>query len=389
MRSRWSASSDPIANIERSLRNLIHDELACRFGVEWHRDTNAGLGSVWAQGLDERLQEDEKALSGRVALELPIAYSEFRDLVDLLDKHKEIFAPILGNWTTAHMYIERVAGLRNAAKHHRELAPSQLALLEGISGEIDDAVSNWYVGVRAAVVETEFQVTELVATDDRTDREVIDEVKAVVLALVERFEEAFVTAGLPREKVQRCEESAFRIRTGTSQDVVSVVTSDSPHPTSRIDDRNYRQVTATFCHKCGSSLRLERVMEPLGLPYRLVSYVLEKSIDAERLREACGRRAGLTPSSSGSRDGVLASVEYSFLSGEIRIGASRGNAKGRGSVSLNAGVNGLMAAHSYMPAPRLLGILLGDITPKTLLYLVSLSKEGQKRDLVLRRSHET
>jgi hypothetical protein len=367
------AFDDPLAAIEKSLRNLIHDELSARFGPEWHRLPEAGLGPEWTGLLDRKLLEDQTIQAGAAVYDLPIAYSEFRDLLSLLDKHQDVFNNVFADWTATRTLLDQAAKLRNTVKHHRDIGPTQIALLTGIAGEILDAVSCWYIGVRSSVVSTNVQFTKLVPTDDRSEGDIIAESSSVVVELASSIEKSLVNAGLVPSKLKREVKSDFEICTGTSQDLATIKTSSRANQTSKIDNRGYKSVTAFYTHRCGSQLDLARVLDALSLRYRQISYELQKPIDLPQLQETCGIRAGLSSCSSSKFNGELSSLEYSFLSGRIRIGIGNPRSKGRGEISANGGTEGFIMAHVHLPAGRLIGVLLGDISPKAIAHLVALS----------------
>jgi len=195
----------------------------------------------------------------------------------------------------------------------------------------------------------------------------------MVVNLASSIENALVEAGLARSKLKREIKNAFEIYTGTSQDFATIKTSSQANQTSKIDNLGYKSVTAFYTHKCGSQLDLTRVLDALNLRYRQISYELQKPIDLPKLQKTCGIRAGLSSYSSSKFNGELSSLEYSFLSGRIRIGIGNSQSKGRGEISVNGGTEGFMMAHVYLPAERLIGLLLGDISPKAIAHLVALS----------------
>jgi len=367
------AFDDPLAAIERTLRNLIHDELSAKFGPEWHHLPEAGLSPEWADRLDEKLLEDQGIQAGTIVYDLPIAYSEFRDLLSLLDKHRDVFDKVFADWTAVRTLLDQAAKLRNTVKHHRDIGPTQKALLTGIAGEILDAVSCWYIGVRSTVVSTCLQFTKLVPTDDRSEGDIVAKSSSVVKELVASFEKSFAKSGLDRSKLKQEVKSDFEIYTGTSQDFVTVKTSSSSKETSRIENRGYKSVTAFYTHRCGSQLDLTRVLDELNLRYRQIAYELQRPIDLSKLQETCGIRAGLSSCSSSKFNGELSSLQYSFLSGRIRIGIGNPRSKGRGEISASGGTKGFMMAHVHLPAARLIGLLIGDISPKAIAHLVALS----------------
>src|SRR5215211_6923703 len=158
---------DPLETIERTLRNVIHDTLTDKFGPEWHRNDNVGLGPDWVTGLEEKMRADQGVQNPNAVYDVPLAYAELRHLGDLLEKHRKSFKPVFGNMDMLLAYFWTAEKLRNAVQHHRDIGPTHKALLIGIAGEIEDAVNLWRIGSRLRVKRTTLEFWEGVPIRDK------------------------------------------------------------------------------------------------------------------------------------------------------------------------------------------------------------------------------
>ena len=141
-----SSQPHPIDIIERTLRSVIDEVLCDRFGPNWTQDDNAGLGSNWSEGLVTKAKEDQAVQAPNVVYDVPLAYAEFRDLGELLRKHRRLFEPIFRDWEVTIAHFRATEKLRNTIQHNRDISPTQQSLLVGIAGEIQDSVNIWRIG---------------------------------------------------------------------------------------------------------------------------------------------------------------------------------------------------------------------------------------------------
>lgn len=123
---------EAINSIEASLRTLIHEI----------------LGGAWAEGTSidiEKLKEKRKAEAasrkGAIVDENLLAYTEFYQLQEIVQKKWEKFKPVFGDRKRFDSYYNRVGHFRNAVMHSREILPFERDLLSGISGEIRNLVA--------------------------------------------------------------------------------------------------------------------------------------------------------------------------------------------------------------------------------------------------------
>jgi hypothetical protein len=129
-----------------------------------------------------------------------------------------------------------------------------------------------------------------------------------------------------------------------------------------------------------SSCRItpDELLRAIGKPYFHIAYDLTETINVEVLRKWSLERAGLNPASSGSFNQELTDIEYSFLGGKIRVGAWKyAESIGREGGRLFAATDSqepFWRAHIFLDPKKLLGFMVGSITPKAMMHLIKLSK---------------
>lgn len=369
---------DPIERIERLLRDLIHDVMAQKYGPNWVDDQEAGLGPKWADELREKAQADH-AQQRFATRDLPISYSEFRDLGELLKKHQQMFAPVFNDWDIFWAYYRTAEQLRNTVKHHRDISPSQHSLLQGIAGELEDMVTLWRTGVSLHPIRMRVQFQNLVQTTNSTEDAVLSEQRELAQAWREKFLKA--TGADSRDpRATQIEETpdTVVVRVGQSQLVISGHSGTSPN--HRIADVDYRNVHVELVHNVAATLNLTQLVRSLGRPYRHLEYELSGEIDLVALSEWSSRRAGLDPGGSMSVDELLRSIDYRLLGGRMLLRASNseeqgGKLTGRISVTVDSPI-ALWRAHDHLTARDLLGFMVGSITPKAMMHLLALAQEA-------------
>lgn len=119
-----SSQPDPIDIIERTLRSVVDEVLTNQYGPNWTQDNNVGLGSDWSEGLAEKAREDQAVQAPNVIYDLPLAYAEFRELGDLLVKHRRLFQPIFRDWDITIAHFRAAEKLRNTVQHNRDISPT-------------------------------------------------------------------------------------------------------------------------------------------------------------------------------------------------------------------------------------------------------------------------
>jgi len=137
MQAIWNSRQDAIERIERQLRGVIHDVLSAEFGPAWASELSAGLGADRYADLQEKAAADRGAQRAVFMYDLPIAYGEFLDLRKLLEKHWPRFTSVFPSADRFWTFYTEAERLRNIVKHHRDITPTQGALLVGIAGEIE------------------------------------------------------------------------------------------------------------------------------------------------------------------------------------------------------------------------------------------------------------
>lgn len=361
--------NDPIELIERSLRELIHDVLSSKYGPQWHKNDKAGLGHDWLITLEEALRSDEGVLKPEVSYDLPLAYAEFSDLNKLLEKNKDLFLPIFTEWEDFQVFLHTAEKLRNIVKHHRDLNPSQYMLLEGIAGEIEAAINFWRIGTKLDVRKTTFQYKDKLPTDGRLDDEILDDASRVIKDWSKKIENAILRAGLDLAKFS-ITKSEYECDFQGQHIHMRFYTGSDPRPIMNIDGQNFKGIYGELVTGAGCRTSIDFLLSAIGEPYFHLAYEVTGNIDVERLRCWSRDRAGLNPSSSGKRGAELTDIEYSLLGGRVRVGATR---FGRLSITTDPS-EGFWRAHAELDARKLIGFMVGSISPKSMMHLVRMSQ---------------
>ncbi len=368
---------DPLEIIERTLRDVIHDVLSFKHGPDWHLDEKIGLGSEWVQDLEDKKMADEGVLKPEPVFDLPIAYAEFSDLGKLLEKHKELFTSIFENWETFQAYYSTAEKLRNIVKHHRDLSPTQYHLLDGIAGEIENAANYWRIGVKLDIKKTSFEFRYYVPTEEKSKDQILAESSKCIADWKERIAHALECSRIDLEKCS-INEDQFEYSVQGQHISIRIYTNPDPKPRHRIDDKECKGIYGKLEISSGCRANLNDLLQAIGKPYFHIAYDLVANIDVEALRKWSLERAGLNPGSSSTQNGELTSVEYSFLGRKIRIGASkyagsRNSKSGRLSATTES-PEGFWRAHSLLDARKLIGFMVGSVTPKAMMHLVRMSQ---------------
>ncbi|HEY0641427.1 MAG TPA: hypothetical protein VGD67_27680 [Pseudonocardiaceae bacterium] len=135
--------SAALATCERALRQLITATATA----------SAGAGANWItsvakpdtiQRWSDRRREEAASRGKRGVAEVDsnlLAYASFFELVAILERSWEAYAPALGRKKETGALLARFDDLRNAVAHNRELLPFERELLSGIAGEIRNRVT--------------------------------------------------------------------------------------------------------------------------------------------------------------------------------------------------------------------------------------------------------
>lgn len=360
---------DPLEIIEKILRDVIHDVLSLKYGPDWHLDEEIGLGSGWVENLEDKKKADTGVLKPEPAFDLPIAYAEFSDLGKLFEKHKKLFTSIFENWETFQAYYSTAEKLRNIVKHHRDLSPTQYHLLDGIAGEIESDVNYWRIGIKLDIKKTSFMFRDYVPTEGKLKNQILTESSKYIADWKERIAHVVKCSDFEPSNFN-IKENKFEYALKGQHISMRIYTHANPRPKQGIHGR--LEVSS------GCRANLNDLLKCIGKSYFHISYDLAGNIDVEALRKWSLERAGLNPSGSIAQNGELTSVEYGFLGGKIRIGASkyagsRSSMSGRLSASTDTR-GGFWRAHSFLDSRRLIGFMVGSITPKAMMYLVRASQ---------------
>jgi hypothetical protein len=373
---------DPIERIERLLRGVVHDVLEQQFGPLWPEDPAAGLGRKWVERLRDKERMDRCVQQGTIVAELPIAYAEFKELGQLLQRNRALFEPVFPDWETFWVYYRTADRLRNAVKHHRDLPPPQYDLLAGVAGEIEDAVSLWRIGVRLHVQRTIIQFHAAVPTTDRTP----DQVLAAAAELTGEWRERFLggtRAELLNPRARDVRESDGHLVLRVQQQQLEISGFGHSNPNQRDAGVDYHAFNVELTHRVGSTRSLSELIAYLGRPYRHVAYELPQEINLAALQRSAEERAGLSGGSV-SVDGRLGSIDFSLLGGKLRVAA--GNAlddKGKSTGRISATVDppdGWWRAHEVMTVRELFGFMVGSISPRTMTHLVAAARRPYRSE---------
>lgn len=141
-RTRWYLPrvepTEALNAVEVALRDLIVQVLEPKLGSKWlEQCVTPERLETWRK----RMEEESKKRDGTVTDDRLIAFADFTDLAPIVRKHWEAFKPCLGDKKTFEVYMARLEDFRNAPMHSRVLVPFELALLEGMTGEIRNKVT--------------------------------------------------------------------------------------------------------------------------------------------------------------------------------------------------------------------------------------------------------
>lgn len=136
---------DLITRYETVLRELIRTVL----GEGWHEGSGIDLDK-----LREKQTYERGRRKGVVVPDDLLAFTEHLELVKIINKKWEKFARILGDKKRWTVYSDRIAAIRNAPMHGRQLLHFERQLLAGMTGEVSNIVAqfrssqgpdaNWY-----------------------------------------------------------------------------------------------------------------------------------------------------------------------------------------------------------------------------------------------------
>lgn len=134
---------DPIDSLERGLRDLIEAVLRREHGHDWLRYLGASEERVgrW----EERREEESKRRPGGDVEQRLLAYSDFHDLVQIIDKQWEKgFKACFKDKQRFRVYADRLEAFRNPSAHARTLLPFERHLVQGMTGELRQEITLFF-----------------------------------------------------------------------------------------------------------------------------------------------------------------------------------------------------------------------------------------------------
>lgn len=161
-------------------------------------------------------------------------------------------------------------------------------------------------------------------------------------------------------------------------------TTDQPKSTCNIDGINYKTVTTNLFYNVGCRIDLDRILSDIGKRYWIIEYRLEDDIDIDALKSWSKQQAGLSPGSSTSSNGVSTNIEYKFLDGKLRVCASKysdkGKVKGKFYLVFEHPLSKWFP-HKVITSQHILGFILGNISPRSMMNLHMKSMDKTYRTL--------
>lgn len=368
---------DSIEIIERLLRELIHSVLSSKYGEDWDKLEEITPQKGWHIQLNKRREDEIRNTSSTRHFDLPIAYSDFSDLGKILEKNKDLFIPIFGDYDKYFQFYKTVDEIRNTVKHHRNIKPHQYMLLDGIAGEFEDIVARWKIGSPILVDHTEYQFRELIPISGQSKDLILADSKKSIEnwgnIVIECFNKMaiFDTDNL----IKITNEYECKIIWNDIE--IKIRTSPNTYSNYIIDAVEYKSIYIIITWGTSSKASFDEFLALLNRPYLHINYHLVHNLNVNKLYEYGKTNAGLRLSSSGS--GNNRNIEISILNGELRIGANQySNVDQRkgGTVFATAGENiSLWQFHNYIPPKLLIEFMLGDVAPRTLMHLFKLSQK--------------
>lgn len=362
---------DPIEKVERELRFLVWDILSDKYGQQWITNENVICKAKWSEELERKAAKDKVVQGNSNLHEIPLAYAEFYDVKEVIKNNEELFKPVFDKWEITTGYLETIIGFRNIIKHHRDISPNQNHLLIGICGEIIDSISLWRIGSKIDLDKEVLSFTDYIVTDNKSEEDILKEASLKVKEIKDNFLSAFKSSGINIFSDVKTNE--FEVIIKTEYVEVEIRTTDNPSSGSRIKDINYKKVSSRLLYTENNSVPLNLIMTNLNKNYWVVEYLLKGSIDINRLKEWSEKQAGLTPGSSTASGKSFDSVDYGFLGGKIRVCASKyinDNNEICGKLSLtNNNQEEKWNPHLNITPNDLIGFMLGNISPRTIMHL--------------------
>lgn len=127
--------SQALKDVENSLRDFISLILWNKHKENWIQ--NCGITQKRIEQWEAKKVEDAKKLQSGITEERLIYYSDFYDLVTIIEKNWETdFKIVFADLATFRVFFKQLENFRNPDAHRRELLTHQKHLIIGIAGEI-------------------------------------------------------------------------------------------------------------------------------------------------------------------------------------------------------------------------------------------------------------
>lgn len=375
--------NDPIEKIEKLLRELIHNTLSSKYGENWTNLDEVGLGQGWHNKLVKYRDNEVKNTKSTKHYDWLIGYSEFRELGELLEKNRELFLPILGDYDKYYQFYKTANELRNTVKHHRNIRPHQHNLLEGIAGEFEDIINIiWRIGNILKVKKTRLQFIEQIKTTDKNDELILSEITDCINWWRNAILEFLNDHGESEEGHITEEFDDFNCSINSKYFEFSMKASNQPTPNTKIDDIEYKSIGVNMAFESSSNLKIDNLLLSIDKPYKQIEYELEEELDLERLI-VYGRDGGINLHKAGSitlgNQNEITQIECQLINGKLRIGVSKYipavHQLSGGKIFATAGKGiCLWQFHNLIQENQLIRFMIGDIAPRTIIHLLELSQ---------------
>ncbi|MHA1641573.1 MAG: hypothetical protein ACTSVX_02450 [Promethearchaeota archaeon] len=359
---------DPIQKIEILLRNIVSEVLSANVGPNWLADKDHGLGKKKVQELKKLMNEEKSRRYTNLVDQDLISYTEFSELKNILikPKNKKFFLKIFRDWEAFNVYLKKTEYLRNPAKHHRILYPHENSLLKGIAGEIEHNINTWHIGESLTVKKYRFSFFEYVETKNRTDKDILDEVKEIGKNWIEMIKKYFLTEGIKEESI-RILRYDFDGEISAEHIKANWHSSSTPNSNSNINGVDCKSIFLQLWYSPSSRLELNNLMEFIDKKYAIYAFELDGRIDIKKLKETAKNIAGLNPSSSGNNKSVEYGITYF-----TRIGSKNINDK-TGEFFIQNDHNNFRNAHDLISHGTILSYLTGNMPRRLIISLIKSS----------------
>lgn len=129
-------------------------------------------------------------------------------------------------------------------------------------------------------------------------------------------------SGFPLEKIKTINEE-FKTTIRAPHLTIEIETTPRPVATSGIDSVLYKPIHTQLFHNSGCRIDIDKILTAIGKQYWIMEFRLDEMINVEALKNWSTEQAGLEPGSGSKINGIYGSIEYSFLSRQLRVEASQ------------------------------------------------------------------